>query len=76
VEPSCIASPRGERSTELANLYYLWNKEKMIKRERGEERRGGRKKGEVNIERGQGLTKGGHEVSLVTTATEKMRAQP
>ena len=48
----------------------------MIKRERGEERRGGRKKGEVNIERGQGLTKGGHEVSLVTTATEKMRAQP
>jgi len=50
------------------------NKEKKIESERKEERIGGRRKRGLGV--GGGGDAGGHEVSLVTAETEKMRAQP
>jgi len=49
------------------------NKEKKIESERKEERIGGGRKRGVDVGGGDA---GGHEVSLVTAETEKMRAQP
>jgi len=58
-------------------LYYLLNNRLKIKRERKEEKEEKRKRKERRrFWEGKGGDPVGHEVSLVTTATEKMRAHP
>ena len=70
VEASGSTSSKGERSPEKANdLYCLLNK-KRIRRERREETEKEEREGR-RFEEGRGGDASGHEVSLVTTATEK-----
>jgi len=73
-EASSPTGSKGKWSQEKAkDLFYLLNK-KIIKREKEEknqEEREGR-----GFKRGQGGDVSGHEVSLVTTATDKRRVHP
>ena len=58
------------------DLFYLLNK-KTIKREREEEKKQeGRVKRGEDLRGGQGGEVSGHEISLVTTETDKRRAHP
>jgi len=78
-EASSSTGSKGKWSPEKAkDLFYLLNK-KIIKREKEEEKKQEEreKRGEGRgFKRGQGGDVSGHEVSLVTTATDKRRVHP
>ena len=76
MEASSSTGSKGERSPEIAkDLYCLLNKKRIRREKEGREDEEGREK-RRGFGEGAGGDAGGHEVSLVTTETDKKRAGP